>query len=68
MRTKRLIHKKTINKITTAEFSYEDVSIWQEGSLVLLTKLEIVELAQLIVNEEKDLEFFERKEEKKWQH
>jgi len=68
MRTKRLIHKKTINKITHAEFSYEDVSIWQEGSLVLLTKLEIVELAQLIVNEEKDLEFFERKEEKKWQH
>jgi hypothetical protein len=68
MRTKRLIHKKTINKITTAEFSYEDVSIWQEGALVLLTKLEIVELAQLIVNEEKDLEFFERKEEKKWQH
>ena len=68
MRTERLIHKKTINKITHAEFSYEDVSIWQEGSLVLLTKLEIVELAQLIVNEEKDLEFFERKEEKKWQH
>jgi hypothetical protein len=68
MRTKRLIHKKTINKITHAEFSYDDVSIWQEGSLVLLTKLEIVELAKLIVDEEKQLQSFERNEEKKWQH
>jgi hypothetical protein len=68
VRTKRLIHKKIINKITHAEFSYEDVSIWQEGSLVLLTKLEIVELAQMILKEEKDLEFLDRKEESKWQH
>lgn len=68
MRTRRLIHKKTINKITTAEFSYEDVSLWQEGALVLLTKQEIVELAQIIVNEELDLNYLEKTGEKKWQH
>jgi hypothetical protein len=68
MRTRRLIHKKTINKITTAEFSYEDVSLWQEGALVLLTKLEILELAQLIMKEEKELETLEKAGEKKWHH
>ena len=69
MRMKRLIHKKRINKITEAEFSYEDVSIWQDGALVLLTKEEIVELAQMIVNEEHDLNFYEEiGEKKKWQH
>jgi hypothetical protein len=67
MRTRRLIHNKTINKITKAEFSYEDVSIWQDGALVLLTKEEIVELAQIIVNEELDLNYLEKTgEKKKW--
>jgi hypothetical protein len=67
MRTRRLIHKKRINKITEAEFSYEDVSIWQDGALVLLTKVENVELAQIIVNEEQDLNYLEKTgEKKKW--
>lgn len=54
----RLIHKKRLNKITRAEFHEEDVSIYQEESMVILDKAEIIELAQIIMNEEHDLEFY----------
>ena len=57
---KRLIHKKQLDKITSVEFSYNDVSIWQEGALVVLTKDEVLELAQLISNERRDLEVMEK--------
>jgi hypothetical protein len=53
---KRLIHKKQLNVITSVEFSYNDVTVTQDGALVVLDKDEILEIAQLIVNERKDLE------------
>lgn len=56
---KRLIHKKQLDAITSVEFSYKDVSIWQEGALVVLTKDEVLEIAQLIENERKDLEIMD---------
>lgn len=56
---RRLIHKKQLDAITSVEFSYKDVSIWQEGALVVLTKDEVLEIAQLIANERKDLEIME---------
>ena len=40
-----------INKITRAEFTDYDISIWQENSLVLLTREEILELAKEIKQE-----------------
>jgi hypothetical protein len=56
---KLLIHAKRLNKLTQAKFSYNDVSIEQDGDLVVLDKDEILELAQLIINERKDQEFYE---------
>jgi hypothetical protein len=53
---KRLIHRKQLNKITSVEFSYNDVTITQDGALVVLDKDEILEIANLIVNERHDLE------------
>jgi hypothetical protein len=58
---KRLIHKKQLNIITSVEFSYKDVTILQEGSLVVLEKDEIIELARMIENERYDLEFYKRR-------
>jgi hypothetical protein len=57
---KRLIHRKKLNVITSVEFSYKDVTVLQEGSLVVLDKDEILEIAQLIVNERQDLEYMEK--------
>lgn len=56
---KRIIHKKQLNVITSVEFSYKDVSVMQEGSLVVLDKDEILEIARLIENERKDNEYWE---------
>lgn len=57
---KRLIHAKRINKITKVLFSYEDVSIEQDGALVVLDKDEIIEIARLIENERQDQEYYEK--------
>jgi hypothetical protein len=43
-----LVRKIKLDKITTAEISYKDISIWQDGSLVILDKEQILELAQII--------------------
>lgn len=56
--SKLLIHAKQLNKITHVKFSQNDVSITQDGDLVVLDKYEILELAQLITNELNDREFF----------
>lgn len=56
---RKLIHAKRLNKITQVKFSYNDVSIEQDGDLVVLDKDEILELAQLIFNERQDEEFYE---------
>lgn len=58
---KLLIHAKRLNILTQVKFSYNDVSIEQDGDLVVLDKDEILELAQLIVNERKDQEFYENR-------
>lgn len=58
---KRLIHRKQLDTITQVEFSYKDVTIYQEGSLVVLDKEHILELARLIDWERHDNEFYERK-------
>jgi hypothetical protein len=55
---KQLIHNKQLNKITAVKFSYNDVTITQDGHLVVLDKYEILELAQLITNEINDQEFY----------
>jgi hypothetical protein len=60
MSLRRLIHKKKINRITQACFSYNDVVIAQDGEMVILDKAEILELAQLIKNEIMDKEFYEK--------
>lgn len=57
---RRLIHKKQINRITEASFSYNDVVLCQDGEMVVLDKAEILELAQLIKNEIHDKEFYEK--------
>jgi hypothetical protein len=56
---RRIIHAKQLNKITAVQFSYKDLTITQDGALVVLDKNEILELAQLIKNEIKDKEFYE---------
>jgi hypothetical protein len=61
---RRIVHAKRLNKITQVKFSYNDVSIEQDGDLVVLDKDEILELAQLIVNERKDHEFYESRRRK----
>lgn len=53
---KRLIHKKQLDVITSVEFHRKDVTIVQDGALVVLDKDQWLEIAQLIVNEQKDLE------------
>jgi hypothetical protein len=54
----RVIHNKRINEGTQAFFSYEDVTITQDGSLVVLEKSEILDLARIIQNEINDREFY----------
>ena len=56
---KRMIHNKQLDKITKVEFSYKDVTIYQDGDLVVVDKDQILELAQLIQNERNDKEFYE---------
>jgi hypothetical protein len=58
---RKIIHAKRLNKITHVKFSYNDVSVEQDGDLVVLDKDEILELAQLIINERKDHEFYENR-------
>ncbi len=58
---KRLIHKKQIDAITSIEFSYNDVSIWQDGALVVLTKEEVLKIAKLIEWERHDTEFYKKR-------
>ena len=57
---KRIIHNKQLDKITKVEFSYKDVTIYQDGDLVVIDKDQILELAQLIQNERNDREFYEK--------
>jgi len=49
-----------LDKITKVEFSYQDVTIYQDGDLVVIDKDQILELAQLIQNERNDREFYEK--------
>jgi len=49
-----------LDKITKVEFSYKDVTIYQDGDLVVIDKDQILELAQLIQNERNDREFYEK--------
>jgi hypothetical protein len=56
---KRMIHKKQIDNITSVEFHRNDLTILQDGSLVVLLKDDILRLAQLIENEKRDNEFYE---------
>jgi hypothetical protein len=58
---KRLIHAKKLNKITKVLFSYNDVSVEQDGHVVVLDKDEIIEIARLIENERHDLEYYEKR-------
>ena len=55
----KIIHAKQLDSITKVEFSYEDITVYQEGALVVLTKDEILELAQLIQAERHDQEYYE---------
>lgn len=57
---KRLIHGKQLDKITKVEFSYKDITIMQDGALVVIDKDQILELARLIEWERHDLEFYEQ--------
>lgn len=56
---KRIIHAKQLDKITSVEFSYNDLTIYQDGALIVLDKDQILELAQIIQNEKHDHEFYE---------
>ena len=60
----RIIHNKQLDKLTKVEFSYKDVTIYQDGDLVVIDKDQILELAQLIQNERNDQEFYENKKGK----
>lgn len=55
----KIIHAKQLDSITKVEFSYKDITIYQEGALVVITKEEVLELAQLIQAEKHDQEFYE---------
>lgn len=55
----RMIHGKQLDRLTKVEFSYKDVTIYQDGDLVVIEKDQIIELAQLIQNERNDQEFYE---------
>jgi hypothetical protein len=59
---KRLIHRKRLDVITMVEFSYKDVTIMQDGALVVVDKEHILELARLIDWERHDHEFFDKKD------
>ena len=60
-----MIHAKQLDKITKVEFSYKDVTIYQDGDLVVVDKDQILELAQFIQNERNDQEFYEKLRDKK---
>ena len=53
----KIIHAKQLDSITKVEFSYKDITIYQEGALVVITKEEVLELAQLIQAEKHDKNF-----------
>ena len=63
----RMIHNKQLDKITKVEFSYKDVTIYQDGDLVVIDKDQILELAQLIQNERNDKEFYENARKRRTQ-
>ena len=63
----RMIHNKQLDKITKVEFSYKDVTIYQDGDLVVIDKDQILELAQLIQNERNDNEFYENSRKRRTQ-
>jgi len=63
----RRIHNKQLDKITKVEFSYKDVTIYQDGDLVVIDKDQILELAQLIQNERNDNEFYENSRKRRTQ-
>ena len=63
----RMIHNKQLDKITKVEFSYKDVTIYQDGDLVVIDKDQILELAQLIQNERNDKEFYENSRKRRTQ-
>lgn len=56
---RRMIHAKQLDKITKVDFSYNDVTIYQDGALVVLDKKQILTLAELICAEEHDDEFYQ---------
>jgi len=62
-----MIHNKQLDKITKVEFSYKDVTIYQDGDLVVIDKDQILELAQLIQNERNDKEFYENSRKRRTQ-
>lgn len=55
----RMIHAKRLDSITTVEFSYNDLTIIQDGAIVVLDKDQLLHLAQLIQNERNDQKFYE---------
>lgn len=63
----RIIHNKQLDKLTKVEFSYKDVTIYQDGDLVVIDKDQILELAQLIQNERNDQEFYENSRKRRIQ-
>lgn len=54
----KLIQKKRLNKITMVEFYEKDLAFRQENDYIILDKTEILELARMIQNESRDLEFY----------
>ena len=60
LNVRKLIHNKQLNAITSVEFSYNDLTILQDGHMILLEKDEVLELAQLIQNERKDQEYYDQ--------
>ncbi len=45
--------KWQLDKLTRIEFSKKDISIWQDGSLVILDKEQVFELVELIEKHDK---------------
>jgi hypothetical protein len=56
---KRIIHAKRLDKLTKVEFHIDDITIIQEGAIVVLYKEQILELARIITNEKFENEFYE---------
>jgi hypothetical protein len=48
---KSALIKVDLDDITKVDFSYNDVTIWQDGSFVILRKDEVLKLAEIIESE-----------------